>query len=687
MSRFPLLYLARNTTFAYVTPHRDSYHLLQPFYMPTDQGPQWSIALSDKYGSIFAGGLTLVFALIFSYIWDFIAAISILFVGNRKLRRYVGLLSVWNAGDPWSAFKQLTKYAYHSFHRDPNDKLGRRGWFDFFYGLVVSFVALVVVLGAILIAVMVPSVIQNGNAAPVNRDVVYYPGIPEFKNQRQSVQQFSIKVPPVLRALSSATIARDAILNTHGLVTINETALPTEGTSGDPRLNLDYKYSLTGVELGLQYAPQLRLEVRGGCTTEYSWLDEGLSNATRDVYDLWNDSDLPMRLSVSLESASIRSAAASSFMIRNGSSNIFAQEQITGNYSYAIAVGSAYRSSITNSSDPWYATEPRPDYLTPAPHNAMFWIRNKRPVLSCWEKRTWFYNNTMSNNFEELRNNTSSHLAGPLLDVLEAALVLPMTFHIGLHAGDLALLCRTTNSRGVVDAERCSIRTDMERLIVASFVATHHIFTDSTLFKDVGDYPNVYAGKDKKVVVDGADGFVVRSPNVKTFSLVGIIVVASTLFGMIMLRFLGIWVLWLVNPRNNPWRQMDFLTARQLFRNLCERELGKSEKYWPCYSSFPVGEDERALNLVDWECKRPVCHGHIRHSHGDGRFSYGEGMPLVDLDSKVRGTVGSDKSLNREEFDDLEEWDAGSYKDHHYGHRQDHKGLWPSGAQEIRNLY
>ncbi|KAK4231430.1 hypothetical protein QBC38DRAFT_465689 [Podospora fimiseda] len=665
MSRFPLLYLSRNVTFAYVTPPRNSYHLLRPFYMPTKDGPQWSIALSDQYGSIFAGGLTLVFALIFSYIWDFIAAIAILFVGDRKLRRYVGLLSVWNAGDPWAAFKHLTKYAYQSFCRDPNDELGSRGWRNFWYGLTVSLIALLVVLGAILVAILVPAVIQNGNAAPVNRNDIFYPEVPEYENYQQILEQFAIMASSGLRALSSATLARDAILDSQRSVTISETNLEPDEISGDPRLGLSYNYSLTGVEFGLQFVPQLQLEIKGACITEYSWLAS--STDTNETYYLWNNEDI--NVTVSLEHSNIGRAPIASFYTRESEEDRFAEEERLGNFSYAIVVGSAHRSSITIGNDPWYyATENRSVDAPPATHNASYWVKTKRPVLSCWQAHIWQYNDTTSHNFRQLRNNTRPHLAKPLRNVLEAALALPMIYSIGIQAGDSALLCRTTSSRGVVDATRCSIRNDMERLILASYVATHHIFTDTTLFTDKGEYPNVFSGSDG-ILDEGADGFVVRTPNVRTFSLVGIIVVASTLFGMIMLRFLGIWVLWLWNPRNNPWRQMEYLTPRQLFRNLCERQFGKPEKYWPCYSSFPDGEDDRILDLVDWECKKPGCHGHIRHFHENGRFSFGETLPFMKGHSRSKDSGGSEVSLKPHDADDFEMWDLGSNKDDQYGRR------------------
>lgn len=611
------------STIPYVTPDRESYRLLVPFHMPTEHGPVWSIALSDRSGTIFANGLAIIFTLIFGYIWLSIAAIAVWLGRKSSLRRYVGLLSVWNVGEPWGAFKLLGHYTFHCFQRDQSDH-GKRDWSDFFFGATISLFALIVTVGSQAVSIFVPSLMQNGNVAPVNPKVIYYPAASSPSDSQLVLQQFAIKVPSVMRALSSATISRDELLKER--VTITTSTPQPAPQQGDQTLGLSYSFSLNGVDFGLQHVPHLNLSIQGACTTEYSWLNR--STATNETYFLWNTST--SSVTVFSDESSIRSAPVGSFALHPESSS---QTSGSGNISYAIVIGSANRPSLNQGSDPWYATELRPSDAPAAEHNAPFWVKRRRPVLSCWEQRTWKYKGITSTNFPALNRTTHPDLAAPLLLALRTALGRPMIVTVGIHAGDSALLCRTTSSRGVVDAGRCSIRTDMERLILASYVATQHVFTDSTLFQAVGDYPNVY-NRQNAGLDPGSDGFVLYTTNVQTFSMVGIIVIAVILFTLFIGRFVAVRLVGRLGD-GNIWREMELLSASQLFRNLREREAGKHEPYWPCDSLFPTGADERKFRLrLPCAYEKEGCYGHVDR---DGA----EESEVAVADEKASGKPGT----------------------------------------------
>ncbi|KAK4465315.1 hypothetical protein QBC42DRAFT_313490 [Cladorrhinum samala] len=591
-------------TIPYVTPDRDSYRLLVPFYMPTEDGRVWSIALSDRSGLIFTTGVAMILTIIFSYAWITVAAGAVLFDGGKKLPRYAGLLAVWNAGDPWEACKVMCRYTYDCVRTDKN-RIGRQriiNWGNFWFGCLTSVIALLVAAGNYAVSIYIPERIQIGNVAPVNPSVLYYPAAPQPNNNQMILEQFAIKVPAVMRALSSATISRDELLKDR--VNITASAPQPAAQQGDQALSLDYSFSLTGVDFGLQHVPHLNLNIQGSCTTEYSWLGE--STATNETYFLWNTPT--NTLTVFSDETSIRSAPVGSFVLHPQGGT---QASGSGNISYAVVVGSANRGSLNEGSDPWYATEPRPSDAPEAEHDAKFWVRRRRPVLSCWEQRTWKYKDVISTNFPALNRSTHPDLAAPLYSVLRNALGRPMIVTVGIHAGDSALLCRTTSSRGVVDANRCSIRNDMERLILASYVATQQIFTDSTLFRDVGGYPNVYNGQDA-VLDPGADGFVLYTTNVQTFKMAYIITIATLLVVFFFGRLIAVRVVkWL--GKDNIWNEMELLSASQLFRHLDPRQF--------------------SMQMCNDEQKKKKCNGHLDLSMA----KEGNGDPAADRGEELLG--------------------------------------------------
>ncbi|KAK4161322.1 hypothetical protein QBC43DRAFT_268693 [Cladorrhinum sp. PSN259] len=609
----------------YVIPDKSSYRLMVPFYMPTENGRVWAVALSERSGAVFNAALAILLSLIFSYIWLSIAAVAVWFDGGRRLRRYVGLLSVWNAGEPWTAFKQMGYYAFYCFQRN-EDGRGRRDWRDFTYGVSIALVGFIVALGGQAVSIFVPSLIQTGNVAPVNPNVLYYPA--SQSGDQRILQQFALKVPSVMRALSTATIAREELKKFVHISTPNP---QPSSQQGDLSLSFNYDYSLTGMHFGLQHLPALKLEIRGACATEYNWLAE--STATNETYFLWNKPTTSV--TVQSDESSIRSPPIGSFVLHPNATD---QVLTTGNISYGIVIGSANRPSLNAGEDPWYATELRPPNATKAEHNANYWIKRRRPVLSCWEQRTWEYRGNRSTNFSALNRTTTPDLSRPLLTVLRTALGRPMVVTVGIHAGDSALLCRTTSSRGVVDGARCNIYTDMERLILASFVATQHVFTDSTLFQDEGDYPNVYKPAEATKVLDGSDGFVLYTTNVQTFSMIGIIVIAVCLLTFFVGRFIAVRLVGRLLDKRNIWSEMELLgSPAHLFRNLYESNAGKHEEYWPCDSRFPTGDDDRKFELLACGHGKEECYGHIDTKANGGSGEGVEGGPLLMATAAQQG--------------------------------------------------
>ncbi|RYP69885.1 hypothetical protein DL771_005828 [Monosporascus sp. 5C6A] len=587
----------------YTPPPDSSYLLATPFFMPSDQGDRWAVSFTGNGSAILVSALSVVITLSFLCFWNLISFLAMFFDGKATRRRYVALIMLWNSNDPWFAFKELLSYAWHCASFVNPDVRG-----DFWYGLTFCIIALAVFGGSIAMGIVGPSLVQIGHVAPVRPSVLFYPATPAIDGVQQ-LQDFGLRAPAVMRALGSVEAAR-VTLRSRVLVSRQD----FENRPDNERvIGLTYSYSLSGVELGLQGGIDLALEVEGSCITEYEWLREEPDNRF-DRYNLWNDAN--QNYFVTVTPSEIQHAPQADFY-----THPHAEEQILNgsNVSYAVLVHSAHRASIRPGSDPWYATESR-NQTFDAPHNATFQIRRRRPVLSCWEQDSWRYGTQDVTSVYELKNISGIAIPTVLLEVLETNFGGgPMVVRLGNASGDSALRSRTTSPNGVIDAERSSIYDDMERLILASFVASRSIFTDATMFGQHDEYENVFTGPDGQPA-DGAGNFVVSNPDVQTFSLTGIISI-MVIFAALLLADCAVSLLVRFhhdhqnsNHWAKKWARFHVLTAVQLFRCVYEPGAGETKCcQWSCEHPVPEEKDDIKFKVVEEKCTRNKCKGHINN--------------------------------------------------------------------------
>jgi hypothetical protein len=407
-------------------------------------------------------------------------------------------------------------------------------------------------------------------------ETLFYPFTPRF-DFVQVLQDFGLRAPGVMRSLGSVEAARVTIRER---VLVKEDAPVKTREDGDHVMGLTYGYSMSGVELGLQSGDGLTLAVEGACFTEYGWAVENPEAEEAgfefDTYNLWGDPDQPDY--VLLNQNDIKHAPTARFTYHPQATT---QLGLDSNISYAVRVDSAWRSSISEGSDPWYATEQKPVPDGPDRYNAAWRMKRRRPVLSCWEKDTWGYQGQNVTSVFELKKLPNMKIPAILLEILETTFSSgPMIVRLGNASGDSALRSRTTSPNGVINAQASRFYDDMERLILASFVATRSIFTDATMFGRTGSdggYRNVFTAENGQPA-PGAGEFVVSSPNIQTFSLTGIVTLAAILLALLLADSV-VWAL--VSFHNHPvtdeedaekdrWTRFHVLAAAQIFRCLYE---------------------------------------------------------------------------------------------------------------------
>ncbi|KAK4245973.1 hypothetical protein C7999DRAFT_33601 [Corynascus novoguineensis] len=506
----------------YTPPPDFTYLLLTPFDMPTEGGSVRAVAFSSRSGALMTAALSVAFTVIFICLWNFLCFLFIVSSRNESLSRFVALVTLWNSNDSWFAFKELAGYSYH-FLVNQNKAWNRHAR----YGLALAIVAFCIFGGALALGIVGPSLLQIGTVAPVRPSSVYYPVTPQPTVYVDVLKEFGMRAPGVLRALGSVEAAK---VTMRFRVNVDYDREAGTSANGEPIHRLTYNYRLNGIDFGLQQGVSLELAVRGACVTEYGWYAETQRENT-DVYHLWGSRD--ESFVVPIDPYNIQNAPKATFWSHPDAVTQYARD---ANTSFAIIVWSAHRTSITEGADPWYATEER-NSTVEAPFDAHFWMRRARPVLSCWEQNLWSWAGQPVRTVSELKNATGIKIPQSLLAVLEAAFTTPVLIRLGNASGDSALRSRTTSPNGVIDAGASSIHDDLERLILASFVASRNVFVDAVMFEQDGTYPNLVEDATGQPAA-GAGDFVVSSPDIQTFSLHGIVVIVVILVVLLLIESL-----------------------------------------------------------------------------------------------------------------------------------------------------
>lgn len=633
----------------YVAPNETAYHLQKAFTITTENGTLWAIAFSARAGRYLNTSLTVIFTLMFTWLWGLIAAATIYFVPHQfSRRRLVALVALRNSQDPWSAFMAFANFTTESmglFRRRnaPSHgptRLQRREtqtastWQDTMFGLLLVLLALIVILTRVIMSIILPPSLQIGNVAPVNESVTFYPRAAWLDSNSTVYRNF--RAGPSLRALSSAQVYGDAI---RGRVKVQRDLSVTTQNRSQPMYGLTYSYDISGVELGLKTAGDLVLSVKGSCRTEYGWLNAGASNDTTEVIDVFGDP--ANNFTAHTEDRFVRIVPIAAFTLPNKPT--YNAQLDTGNVSYAvIATLSRHLSNTENIDDPWYLTEGAGPGSGP---DLPYRIQRQRPALSCWHHDRWSAGSQSVDGGKKLDNLSALGIPQVLKDVLATALLQPPPYTIGTDTGSSALisvLSSRNSQKGTIDAKAGNIHQDMERLVIGGFILTLNRLSDMVMYTpdavEMAQWNLFYSKKNatnEPLPFDGRGDFLVSSPNIATFNLAGLIatgaVVLFLLVGQLVLtaklnfhttskvhadsRTRGSHGL---DPHqeadrfnDDRWARFRAFSAIHLLRNTYEDGTGKPEDDWRCSENLPTPTDQKMLRLVRCHHGDEDCAGHI----------------------------------------------------------------------------
>jgi hypothetical protein len=486
-------------TFSVLEPDPSTYHLWRRFSMPTTGGSRDAIAVPSSVANNLNSAYTFLVSMIVLDTWVLVLLVILLWYTWRNKRRGTSTITgtaIWNAKASPSDVIKLTVIHFRK----------HRKWSMFPWMML----ALFSLVAHYAVPIEVAPYIIIENAAPVAADTIYVPSLVGESDVSQ-LKTFYLQAPSAFRAVGNV---QNAISSKNPRVSVDNPVLLQDLGGGEAIMRVGYRYSVSGVDLGLQHYPDLVLNVEGSCTTDYGPLLQPSESdgILVDTYVLWPDNPTyALAINVSLFDGPMPQG-----FLRIGPPSPTGP---AGNFTWAAVVSSLERLSVTEGTDPWYLTSPLDD-------DRFFEVKEGRPAVSCWQNDVWSYkghNSTITAlNSEAL---PGLDLSEGLQAILLSSLSEPRIISLATQLGPQALASTATSLGQFFDAEDSSLYRDIQRLVIASYIASTNVLTESALYaEDRLGIPNFILGNDGQVL-PGTDEFVIWSSRVGTLSVRIIIII------------------------------------------------------------------------------------------------------------------------------------------------------------------
>jgi len=515
--------------------------------MPTDSGGVPAVAVSKRASIFISSAYTILMILIFMIGWNLIIAIIMVFWPTRNdPNRQTVLVALWNSGESTNAMTLMVSYCKRVIQHmagdnpaeapsglgangaQPNQGVAGQGsktgsndicptiesvppireeqnrtsegssasdakceLSDLLWSLLFVFIALAMTVGNVTAGILVPVHLSMGNVAPAAKDAIFYPDLRLYNsadnNGTGGSKLGSLFAPSVLRALGSTDASG---------VTVRERVKVVVQTYGGSA-QATYNYNVTGVDMGLQSDPKLKLKVQGSCRTDYTWI----LNST-DLVDTYRLSENDT-FSVNRQPEIGIPPMLKIYLDYKGAGS---------NSSYYMIITTSGLYSHTPGQDPWYLTR-----KSGANASVVYQVARERPVLSCWEDSKWHLNSEEVDiwNLDKLPGLKLNRL---WINVFKDEFAYPRVAWVGSMGGQSTLKSASSfvASSYVLDAEAFTIKRDLERLVLAAWVSSRNILRDTTTY-DGNGMQNIAEGPGGSVEA-AAVQFVLQSGDVVTLS-------------------------------------------------------------------------------------------------------------------------------------------------------------------------
>lgn len=232
--------------------------------------------------------------------------------------------------------------------------------------------------------------------------------------------------------------------------------------------------------------------------------------------------------------------------------------------------------------------------------------------MSCWQNDIWSYRGYNSS-YDLIGELPGLQMSEVLLSIFSRFLSGPKIVSLATQLGATALQSASTGLGQIFDAGSASIHSDLERLVLASYIATKNVLTDTTLIP-TSTIPNLVKDSNGNIFPGVAD-FVVRSSSVSTLSIRALIISPALSVALLLTVFL-------VKNLQSPWYKVHALQATVLYSCLDEMTVdAHQKKLWQRDSNvvFWEGDEEQACMgpRYDWKGDRKL---HWRRYEGSEKL-------------------------------------------------------------------
>ncbi|KAK2593617.1 hypothetical protein QQS21_008665 [Conoideocrella luteorostrata] len=493
----------------------ETYQLWRWFKFPMESGSKDAIAVPATFASQLTAAYAIMMTMILGNFWTIVICVIVYFNWHKstRLRPHPLFPTLWNQkAELFSSITETFKYSRRSWSNREDAKIHK----DNIWLIPLLFLVSSVCVGQKFMEILVPPLLTLGAAAPVNPDAIYFPrGYTEGESYQVTATRSILETPWALRALGSVDLGNKELREK---VSVSEALSNGVWASDKPIQRVNYAYKVTGVDLGLQRYPTLLLSVTGSCVTEYGWFN-GTDRETPDLlidrYNRFGNASVPVDVSILDGRATVGRFFLGKLALEGTLKD--------SNATWSAFVSSVQRKSFSSSSDPWYFT----DKIATEKTGADYIVKEERPALSCWQDDVWSYNGRIST----VVGLNSKMLPGLELSVaMQEALSLnlnaPMIQQIGQSLGPSSLKSATSTIGQIFSAKDSGFQKDLERLVLASYIATTNILTDSTQYPAGAEreLENLSRGADGKIK-DGVADFIVFSSDVSALSMAVVIAI------------------------------------------------------------------------------------------------------------------------------------------------------------------
>ncbi|KAF2003867.1 hypothetical protein P154DRAFT_552325 [Amniculicola lignicola CBS 123094] len=450
-----------------------------------------AISVSKSNYSTIVSAYTILIQFLFIALWNLISCLILITFDISTRANMLGVVAFWNSRDPF--FAALSSLSFLSMLILRGGHLGIRNAKHLIPASAMAFLSTGTLVSSIVLGIVYPNMLTLTQVAPVAPAAVFSPYFGEVANSTVTDILTSGR-PAVLRALGSV----EASENNSKLRSAHIRQVEVSGSNvTHPQLGVEYSYQLSAEDFHLKEFADLVLKVEGSCVTEYGWLQKDTRGW--DVYIPWGRPEKGNRFSVANENVGGPLIDFAAFI----HPDIDTDSQLT-NRSFAFAVATSQVPSFTPSTDPWYYTASNLTVF-----DSPYVIKSGRPALSCWETTEICVQGHCYDT-----NLATSPLPDGLKYIFKTRFRHPMAIHIAIEAGVMTFKSYVGSSSGaVLDAHAASLYSDMERLILAGYLASREVFHEVTSPPKAPGVRNALEDESGKLMA-GADGYVVGSPEV-----------------------------------------------------------------------------------------------------------------------------------------------------------------------------